>query len=212
MSRSRIPSAAFVALLGLGIASACKHQDNTQIDKDDEKPKKKLKTETPVKSGKTPEKHRTAHAPCSRVDTPASPTVTYGPKAMEPPGPACASKADCKANANGRCSRGHCTYDGCYEDKDCGKTVCECHEEGIHGYYCKGGDCAVDSDCGDKGYCSPTWGMECGAFTGVIGFFCHTEKDECTDDGECVKEKQKGYCAYDSEKKHWRCGYGQCVG
>lgn len=209
---NRLASALLVTSLGVCIASACKHQDNTQIDKDDEKPKRKKTPDSPEKLWKTPTKHRAEHAPCNRADTPGGGTVTYGPKMKEPPGPACASKADCKASPNGRCSAGHCTYDGCYEDKDCGKTVCECREEGIHGYYCKGGDCAVDADCGANGFCSPTWGMDCGAFTGVIGFYCHTSKDECVDDSECKSTKGQGYCAYDTEKKRWRCGYGQCVG
>lgn len=205
----RLGAALMVLSVSFAAASACKHNDGAQIDKDDDKPIKK--TKTPPKVAKVPEKHRADHSPCSRADTPAPATATFGPKMKTPDGPPCKSKADCKDKANGRCALGHCTYDGCYEDGDCGKAVCECRQEGIHGYYCKAGNCAVDSDCGKDGYCSPTWGMSCGAFTGVVGYYCHTAKDECTDDSECTEQKG-GYCAYDGDKKHWRCGYGHCVG
>jgi hypothetical protein len=207
----RIGGALLILSLGAFVGTACQHRDNTQIDKDDDKPTKK-KPKPPEKAAKVPEKHRTTHGSCPSADTPAPGTVTYGPKAITPPGPACKSKADCKDKANGRCSQGHCTYDNCYEDKDCGKTVCECRQDGINGYFCKGGDCAVDADCGANGYCSPSWSMTCGAFSGVVGFYCHTASDECTDDSECVKETVQGYCAFDSAAKHWRCGYGHCVG
>lgn len=208
----RISGALLIVSAAVFVASACSRTDNTQIDKDDDKSKKMAKPPPPQKVAKVADKHRDKHASCSRDDTPAPTAVTYGPKPHEPPGPACKSKADCTANKNGRCSRGHCTYDNCYEDKDCGKAVCECSDDGIRGHYCKQGDCAVDSDCGSNGYCSPTWGMSCGAFTGVIGYYCHTADDECTNDSECVKGKEQGYCAYDTDLKHWRCGFGHCVG
>ncbi len=202
---------ALVLLVGLALAPACKHSDGSDIEKDSPKPPKKKKEPEPEKSLKEPKKHRASHAACSRADTPPSGAVTFGPKLPTPKGPACKSKADCTDKANGRCAVGFCTYDHCYEDKDCGKGSCECVQEGVRGYFCKAGDCAVDADCGAGNYCSPTWGMSCGAFTGVIGYYCHTKKDECTDDDECT-ENGKGYCAYDNDKGRWRCGYGHCVG
>jgi hypothetical protein len=199
-------------VLVLFIAASCK-RDETIKDDEQEKPKpKKTKFEKPPPKLVEPKSHRTAHVTCDSKDTKAPPTATFGPRMPIKPGPACKSKADCKEQPNGRCSLGHCTYDGCYDDKDCGNKVCECHEEGVRGYYCKSGDCSVDSDCGDNGYCSPTWGMSCGSFTGVVGYFCHTKEDECTNNDECMKGKEQGYCAYDPTLKHWRCGFGHCVG
>lgn len=197
----------FVLVFGV----ACKRSDDISDDPQTPKPKKKL-VDKPVKKLTEAKKHRETHGTCPSADTKATATTTFAPKMPTPPGPPCSSKADCKAEANGRCSRGHCTYDGCYEDKDCGNKVCQCDEDGTRGYYCKAGDCAIDADCGEHGYCSPTYGMSCGAFTGVVGYYCHTRDDECTNDDECVKGKEQGYCAFDPEKKHWRCGYGHCVG
>jgi hypothetical protein len=206
-------SVGLLLIVGVSLATAfaCK-RSGEEITDDEKPPRPKKKFEPPWKKTTEPKSHRTAHATCSSADTPPAGTVTFGPRLPVPLGPACKSKADCKEQANGRCSRGHCTYDRCYDDKDCDNKVCLCDEEGTRGYYCKAGDCAVDSDCGDNGYCSPSYGMSCGAFTGVIGYYCHTEKDECTNDDECVKGKEQGYCAYDSKLKHWRCGYGHCVG
>jgi hypothetical protein len=90
--------------------------------------------------------------------------------------------------------------------------VCTCDQEGERGYYCKAGNCAIDGDCAESGYCSPSWSSSCGAFLGVVGWYCHTKKDECVNDSECTKDKQQGYCAFDQVKKYWRCGYGHCVG
>lgn len=209
--------AVVVALSAVACAVSCKRDSADVATPDDEpKPKKKTKKdpETPDKPTSTPLKHRASHEACSDKDTPAPSTMTYGPKLPTPLGPACKTKADCKDKPNGRCAAGHCTYDGCYEDKDCtgSGTVCTCEQDGQRGYYCKAGNCAIDADCSETGYCSPTWSTECGAFLGVVGWYCHTKKDECVNDSECQKGKEQGYCAYDGEKKYWRCGYGHCVG
>jgi hypothetical protein len=195
----------------LMLAVSCKKDEG--ITDVDEKPKtKKPKVEKPEQKLAEPKSHRASKQTCSNADTPPPTTTTFAPRMPIADGPACKSKADCKEQANGRCAAGHCTYDGCYDEKDCGNKVCQCDQEGKRGYYCKGGDCAVDSDCGSNGYCSPTYGMSCGAFTGVVGYYCHTKEDECSNDDECVKGKEHGYCAYDPDQKHWRCGYGHCVG
>jgi hypothetical protein len=197
------------ALLVFAIALSCKHNDGASIDKDE--PPSKPKVKAPPSKSKVPADHRAAHQACPKTDTPAPTTVTYGPRLPTPKGTPCKTKSDCTAKPNGRCAEGNCTYDQCYEDKDCGKTVCQCTTDNINGYYCHGGNCAVDADCGEQGYCSPTFGIECGAFTGVVGFYCHTAKDECTDDSDC-KGKEQGFCAFDPDKKLWRCGFGHCVG
>lgn len=208
---SRGLSAILLLLAGFGSAAACKRDSGEIASPDDEpKPKQTKPKKDPPKH--TAVKHREKHESCESKDTPAPGTATYAPRMPIPPGPACKSKADCKDKANGRCAAGHCTYDSCYEDKDCPSTspVCVCDQEGERGYYCKAGNCAIDADCGD-GACSPSWSTECGAFMGTVGWFCHSKADDCTNDDEC-KEKGQGYCAYDQMKKHWRCGYGHCVG
>jgi hypothetical protein len=74
------------------------------------------------------------------------------------------------------------------------------------------GNCQIDADCGDGGYCSPTQG-DCGSYSGIIGYYCHTPADTCVNDSECSDpERGPGYCMYRPELGHWQCGYGQCVG
>lgn len=209
---SRFPalvSAVVLALSAVTLAAACKRDDPDA--KPDDTSSKSKKPKTPPKPSRVPAEHRAAHTACDRADTPAPTTVTHAARMVIPEGPACASKSDCTESPNGRCAAGHCTYDGCYEDKDCGKGVCTCSQEGKRGWYCKPGDCSVDGDCG-SGYCSPSVSITCGSFFGVVGFYCRTAEDECVDDGDCTKDKQGGYCAFDDKAKHWRCGYGRCVG
>lgn len=203
-----------LSLAASALAVACKRDAPEAVSPDDPKPKKPPKVVEPPKSKAVPDKHRAAHEACDPRDTPAPGTMKYEPMPPTPLGPACKTKADCKAKPNGRCAKGNCTWDGCYEDKDCkdGKTVCTCEQDGEKGYYCKSGDCAIDADCPESGFCSPSWSSTCGAFLGVVGWYCHTKRDECTNDSECTKGEEKGYCAFDPDKKHWRCGYGHCVG
>jgi hypothetical protein len=193
----KIAGALLIVALGVFVGGACKRDDAT-IGKE----------KSPSKKGEKPEKHREKTEPCVSKDS-SSGNQPFGAKADTPDAPPCKTGADCKDQKNGRCFNGKCAFDGCYADKDCGKGVCECSNYG--GHHCRAGDCAVDSDCGGS-YCSPTYGFQCGAYEGVVGYYCHTSDDECTNDDECKKDKQQGYCAYDVKKKHWRCGYGHCVG
>jgi hypothetical protein len=93
-------------------------------------------------------------------------------------------------------------------------------------------NCRVDSDCGPCGYCSPSqvgarcfcpstalcpdgggacyvgtasgWQevpCECGDACGH-GYFCHTPRDTCIDDSDCVGD---GTCNYDTVNKMWSC-------
>lgn len=210
---SRWISALLLVLAGSASAAACK-RESPEIASPDDEPKKQKPKPKKQPEKVAAEKHRATHEVCESKDTPAPTTATYAPRMPIPPGPACKSKADCKDGKGGRCAGGHCTYDNCYEDKDCpsNSPVCICQQEGSRGYFCKAGNCAVDSDCGADGYCSPSWSTECGAFMGTVGFYCHTKDDECTNDDECKKGKEQGYCAFDHAKKLWRCGYGHCVG
>jgi hypothetical protein len=47
---------------------------------------------------------------------------------------------------------------------------------------CKKGNCRLDSDCGQGGYCSPAIDT-CGA---VLGYYCHSASDECVNDEDCT--------------------------
>jgi hypothetical protein len=71
---------------------------------------------------------------------------------------------------------------------------------------CLGGNCRVDADCGPGGYCSPSFGS-CGAYAGVVGYYCHTAKDKCVDDAECASD-----CRYDTIMGAWACGTSSCAG
>jgi hypothetical protein len=130
----------------------------------------------------------------------------------------CVRDEDCSAGENGRCTdfRGgwQCTYDTCFTDGACDAGgPCRC--EGAFwtdANTCLAGNCRVDADCGSGGYCSPTFG-DCGNYSGVIGYYCHTPADTCVDDADCVEAGVgAGYCMYRPELAHWVCGYGQCVG
>ena len=81
---------------------------------------------------------------------------------------------------------------------------------------CLAGNCTVDSDCGSGGYCSPSYGTSCGAYGGVVGYFCHTAKDQCTNDDQCVDSgsgySETGYCGYQPTTGQWTCFYSFCAG
>lgn len=132
----------------------------------------------------------------------------------------CESDDDCVAGERGRCTdmRGLtvCTYDECVDDSACPTGgPCGC-EQGFWAEHnvCLAGNCRLDSDCGVNGYCSPTLG-DCGNYTGIIGYWCHTPEDECVNDSQCASTSESlgpGYCMYASEVGHWVCSYTHCVG
>jgi hypothetical protein len=172
-------------------------------------------------SGRVPQRHRAAAVACSTA-RPAGTcqTSTNVPDA----GSSCRKDADCAAGANGRCSNGgrlptcQCSYDTCTTDADCAQAggPCQCRPDtaaiiapmSTATNVCLGGDCRVDKDCGAGGYCSPTLGS-CGNYGGVVGYYCHTAKDTCTDDADCVA----GDCRYDATTtKAWACASTQCAG
>jgi len=117
---------------------------------------------------------------------------------------------------NGRCfpweglvSEGGCSYDECFADSGCGAgTPCICRSSATDNSanVCDvGGNCAVDSDCGKGGYCSPSVG----------GYFCHTVADLCVNDSDCPSPDAgtdttstcTSYtaCAYSSQSIRWEC-------
>jgi len=141
--------------------------------------------------------------------------------------------SQCTAGINGRCmGTGDivaCTYDECAIDSQCKPNeLCLCGTSegtGRTANLCLPSNCRDDSDCGSGGYCSPTYDTTCGAFGGVVGYYCHRAadlcaKDECTNDIDCkgfdagggVVGGGDGYCAWDTANSKWTCEYGACSG
>ncbi len=159
-----------------------------------------------------PTKHRASATTCDNVRPVGDPMIPDGGLT-----PNCRSHAECIAGANGRCTGGwhdgwKCTYDQCFTDADCAATggVCGC-ESGFHAdnNVCLSGNCRTDADCGSAGYCSPTFG-ECGNYSGVVSYYCHTPQDECVDDAHCVGAG--AYCMYSPAAGHWKCSNVSCAG
>ena len=165
-------------------------------------------------SGLTPpEKHRPAPVKCDNVRP--SPPVGSSPQGT------CSAHSDCTQGKNGRCSASRvgytCTYDECFEDSDCGTGgVCQC-EGGFRSdnNVCLKSVCQIDADCGPGSWCSPSFG-DCGNYTGVTGYYCHTPKDECINDSDCVGQGPVGpgtpYCMYNEAAGYWQCSSSHCVG
>jgi hypothetical protein len=73
------------------------------------------------------------------------------------------------------------------------------------------GNCRIDTDCGEGGFCSPSTAESCGNMSGVTGYWCHTSKDTCKNDSDCAAQ-QNGYCSYHETIGAWACSYGICAG
>jgi hypothetical protein len=93
-------------------------------------------------------------------------------------------------------------------DGDCATgQACACHGApymGGIGNTCVPGNCRVDSDCGPRGYCSPSFGPGCG---GIGGYYCHTIADQCIDDSDCI-EAGRDVCVYVTPANDWECQIG----
>jgi Cys-rich repeat protein len=91
-------------------------------------------------------------------------------------------------------------------DTDCAAgQACACHGSAYTstGNTCLAGDCRVDSDCGAGGYCSPAYNTaSCG---GLLGYFCHTAKDQCIDDSDCSTSSGLQVCTYSKTSGTWQC-------
>jgi hypothetical protein len=119
---------------------------------------------------------------------------------------------------------GHtCSYDECVIDTDCGAgKLCECGvslgtngSDGTpmrSGNRCMPGDCRIDADCGANGFCSPTLDTTCGPYDGLVGYYCHTPNDECTNDDQCKDGGGPGYCAREPTAGKWICAHAFCAG
>ncbi len=163
-----------------------------------------------------PEVHRASATACDNERSTDGPFLDPGAEEWS----SCTSHDDCTEGENGRCTGNshdgwNCTYDSCFEDSDCGDGLCACSGGWrSDANVCLGGDCRTDADCGDGSYCSPTFG-DCGAFGGVVAYYCRTCEDECVNDSDCGEDPNgwgPGYCMFSQEVGHWLCGYQQCAG
>jgi hypothetical protein len=85
----------------------------------------------------------------------------------------------------------------CTVDSDCSAAadgVCACSGQVPGGNTCVYGNCRVDSDCGDGGFCSPSVSTGCN-YPACGGYFCHTCADQCVDDSDCPESYACGYGA-----------------
>ncbi|MEI9952256.1 MAG: hypothetical protein WDO74_25525 [Pseudomonadota bacterium] len=169
-----------------------------------------------------PEHHRAREIPCDHTRPSNAPGA---PADLDTSWVTCQSHAECTEGENGRCLGNghdgwHCTYDSCFVDSDCADSasaeppVCGC-EQGFRSDHnvCLSGNCRLDAECGEGGYCSPSLGS-CGNYAKTVGYFCHTQADECTDDSDCDASSSPygAYCAFTPEVGHWRCSTQQCAG
>jgi hypothetical protein len=160
-------------------------------------------------AGRVPLNHRPSDAQCA-TSAPAGncsvPVNSFGDAG-------CLNDNDCTAGTNGRCLNGHggpaicsCTADTCIQDSACaGGQTCACHGSPYtfgQGNTCTQGNCRVDADCGQGGYCSPSVSAtSCGV---LVGYYCHTGADLCTDDGDCGSQSGQ-VCVRSSAPSRWEC-------
>ncbi len=158
---------------------------------------------------------------------PASPPLQHRPSAVAcglsapsypPPGDSCTSDAGCGTIPVTQTCRAYpdaggatfCNGDQCFTDSDCPNGPCGCSvstpQLGVHNL-CYFGNCHTDADCGSGGYCSPSRQADCqgGDDPGVEAYYCHTPKDECTNDSDCASCGTGGYCAVTL------LGFWQCI-
>jgi hypothetical protein len=160
-------------------------------------------------AARVPVNHRPSDAQCGTPAPPGNCSV-----AVNNFGDAgCLNDNDCASGTNGRCINGSggpaicsCTVDACIQDSDCplGQT-CACHGSPYaftQGNTCLQGDCRVDADCGPQGYCSPSISAtSCGR---LVGYYCHTGADLCTDDSDCESQSGRA-CVHSSSPARWEC-------
>ncbi len=149
----------------------------------------------------------------------------------------CTSDSQCTAGVNGRCfpfeglvGPGGCSYDECFTDSNCGsKTPCICRSSSTDNSanVCDvGGNCAVDSDCGPVGYCSPSAEninpsiQAQNVCYGSFPYYCHTASDLCINDSDCnpldagtatTSPVPPYTCAYDTQNNRWECIKAFCA-
>ncbi len=169
-------------------------------------------TDTGATTLPEPDNHRPAEIVCDRE----RPATEFLPDPDSGETWDCETDADCTDGENGRCSSmprwgWACTYDSCFEDADCGGAVCGCNADwGSDANRCYSGNCQVNADCGDGGWCSPSYG-DCGDYSGVVSYYCRTPDDECLNDSDC-NEQTGGYCMFSDPAARWVCSYSHCAG
>ena len=186
----------------------------------------------PLAGARVPLQHRPTPACCPSQRGPAPsgqpyPTCPAAPGSVCPSDSAttCSSDSECTSGVNGRCfpfeglvGPGGCSYDECFTDSDCGsEATCLCRRSSTDNsanVCVRGGNCVVDSDCGDGGYCSPSVEQSC-LFPSP--YFCHTANDTCTDDSDCPSVDAGPFscsvltpCAYDPGEQRWACTQLTC--
>jgi hypothetical protein len=156
------------------------------------------------------ERRQAVYGP-SRASVPVCPP--YRPRGPVCPAPnytgACRCHEDCTAGVNARCYvYGYgCSYDECFTDDDCGPArLCDCNN-GVYGnHLCVTSNCHTDADCPNGHGCSPTRAVVCGALGGVVGYYCHTDADDCTVAADCgISYEEPGRCTYDANRLRWIC-------
>jgi len=180
-----------------------------------------------------PTDHRPTDTPCSTTRPPGinQPSTDAGSVVY------CTSDSQCTATdagTNGRCTppmangTPGCTYDQCTIDTQCASgAICTCGGPSGSGRFpnsCLASECRVDSDCGEGGYCSPSYDPGgCGAYGGVVGYFCHRAADQCTTD-ECTNDSDcpeadagsvsfgTPFCGWDGTTSRWVCSTAGCSG
>jgi len=123
----------------------------------------------------------------------------------------CGEDKDCTKGRHGRCVHArfsHCGYDACMSDAECPSgRACACATDGNR---CVPANCRSDADCGGRG-CSPSEARTCNSHEGIVGYYCHTPKDSCTDSNDCGGATSD--CEYSPEEGRWTCvDHGRCVG
>ena len=222
-----------VVLLPLTLVFACgSTQTSTKPDggtTHDAGTPPKADTGNPLCTFTVPTTHRATAPTCSSTRPPSQPGDAGAVDAGHEFG--CSYDSQCTQGTNGRCMpEGQivgCTYDECTTDTSCGTgKICVCGassgSEGRSPNVCLPSGCLVDSDCGPDGFCSPSYDTTCGAYDGVVGYFCHRAAAECTVD-ECVNDSDctgksdggfggTGYCAWNPSASKWGCFFGACAG
>ena len=195
-------------------------------------------------AGQTPLNHRPSDAQCPSKRG-SAPLFCAGGTCTSQPYPSagfgstsCFSDSQCKGGVNGRCfpgeglvSAGGCSYDECFADSGCGaKTPCICRSSSTDNSanICDvGGNCAVDSDCGPGGYCSPSMeacystipDVEAEGSSGPNPYYCHTSSDLCINDSDCPPLDAgtassfgtSTFCAYNTQDNRWECTQLVCL-
>lgn len=124
---------------------------------------------------------------------------------------ACGSDADCMPAPDGRCQLGiyftQCAYNECQSDADCGPdSRCDC--QGVN--RCVASECSSDTDCGAGLRCQSSLALQCGNITPPVGYYCHTEQDECQSDADCPSFVAPS-CVHDPALARWVCRDVQCI-